>query len=426
MNNRITIVPGTESDQLPEPLAYRLQQGRRTRNYRETGRLRVGIAHDFLAQAGGAERVVEAIHRIYPNAPIYTSVFDPKATLPYFEGQDIRTSFLQRTPFGNQRWHKLALPLYPIAFEHFDLTQYDVVISSSSCFAKSVITNPDCCHICYCHTPARFVWRNNEYMSQSKRTRIIRPLLGSLLTNLRTWDVTTANRVDYFVANSHNIAERIHKFYRRDADVIYPPVQTDRFKPINVEDVSDDFLVVSRLIGYKRIDLAIDACTRLGVQLRVVGVGPDSAALKKRAGPTVKFLGRLSDEEVAKEMARCRAMIFPGEEDFGITPVECMASGRPVVAYGAGGALETIVDGETGIFFEEQTVESLIEALKTAATLRVDPDVIVKRARQFDISYFQERFEQFVCEAVKHHQGRQFNHSIASLPEFNFSGQLEE
>jgi glycosyltransferase involved in cell wall biosynthesis len=422
MNNGSSLTHITQDGRTVQSLAFRAGHARRVRSNKPHSNLKIAIVHDYLAQAGGAERVVEAIHRIFPEAPIFTSVFDPKATLPYFEGKDIRTSFLQQTIFGSQRWHKFALPFYPIAFEHFDLSDYDVIISSSSSFAKSVITNPECCHICYCHTPARFVWRHHEYMSQSKRTKLLRPLLGGILTNLRTWDVTTANRVDYFVANSHNIAERIHKFYRREADVIYPPVETNRFSPISIEDVGDHFLIVSRLIGYKRIDLAIDACTKLGVRLRVAGVGPDAGALQRRAGPTVEFLGRLSDEQVAIEMARCRAMIFPGEEDFGITPVECMASGRPVVAYGAGGALETIVDGETGIFFADQTVESVIDALKAASHLRVDPVAVVKHARQFDISLFQDRFEEFVAAAFKDHQAKACKRSIASSTEFNFTG----
>ena len=230
---------------------------------------------------------------------------------------------------------------------------------------------------------------------------------------MRTWDVTSANRVDYFVANSHNIADRINKYYRRSSDVIFPPVETSRFKPVSIDEVGDHFLVVSRLIGYKRIDLAIDACTKLGINLRVAGT--DVTALQQRAGSTVKFLGRISDEQIAFEMARCKALIFPGEEDFGITPLECMASGRPVIAYGAGGALETIVDGETGLLFDQQTVESLSEALIEAADWRAEPHLIAEHARDFDIVHFQNRFEKFVCAAVKHHNTNRARRSMSSV-----------
>ena len=362
------------------------------------------LVHDYLAQSGGAERVVLALHRLFPQAPLYTSVYDPKATLPAFAAVDVRTSFLQRSLLSSRRFHKLALRFYPAAFEQFDLSAYRLVVSSSSAFAKGIITGPETCHICYCHTPARFAWRQQEYLQQGTLTRFLAPLLRGVLSDLRRWDVETAGRADFFVANSHNIAARIRKYYRREvAAVIYPPVETSRFLPAPADEVGNHFLVVSRLVGYKRIDLAVDACTRLGVPLRVVGTGPELRALKRRAGPTVSFLGRLPDDAVAREYARCRALIFPGEEDFGLTPVECMASGRPVVAFGRGGALETVTPGKTGLFFDQQTPESLMTALRAVAEMPVDPQVLQAEAFRFDTSVFTARFRAFVRQAQERH-----------------------
>ena len=363
------------------------------------------LVHDFLAQAGGAERVVAALHALFPTAPLYTSVYDPKATLPCFAAMDVRTSFLQRPLLSSRRFHKLALGLYPLAFEQFDLTGYSLVISSSSSFAKGVITGPETCHICYCHTPARFAWRQHDYLQQSRLTRLLSPWMSGMISGLRRRDFDSAQRVDYFVANSHHVAGRIRKFYRREVDaVIHPPVETGRFTPAPADEVGDHFLVVSRLIGYKRIDLAIEACNRLGVPLRIIGDGPEYHALKRRAGPTVRFLGKIPDAEVAREFARCRALIFPGEEDFGLTPVECMASGRPVVAYGRGGALETVTPGKTGLFFDAQTPESLMEALKAVSSLRVVPEELQAEAFRFDSSVFAARMSAFVAEAVEKHR----------------------
>ena len=254
------------------------------------------LVHDYLAQSGGAERVVAALHSLFPSAPLYTSVYDPKATLPCFSEMDIRTSFLQRSLLSSRRFHKLALGLYSLAFEQFDLTRYALVISSSSSFAKGVITNPETCHICYCHTPARFAWRQHDYLLQSRLTRLLAPWMGGMISGLRQRDFDSAQRVDYFVANSDNIARRIRKHYRREVDaVIYPPVETQRFTPAPADEIGEHYLVVSRLVGYKRIDLAIEACNRLQVPLRVVGTGPEARSLRRLAGPTIQFLGRLSD-----------------------------------------------------------------------------------------------------------------------------------
>lgn len=363
--------------------------------------MKTALVHDDLVQSGGAERVAAVFHAMYPAAPVYTAIYDPRTTLPAFADADLRTSFLQRTPLASRRLHKLALPYFPSAFEEFDFTGYDLVLSSSSRFAKGVITGPETCHICYCHTPARFVWRPHDYLKQSRSARLLAPLMRGMMSKLRAWDLESAQRVDYFLANSYNVARRIRKYYRRDAAaVIYPPVETSRYSPVSASEVGDHFLVVSRLIGYKRVDLVIDACNRLGASLRIVGDGPELAALQRNAGPTIRFLGRLSDTQVADEYARCRALVFAGEEDFGLTPLEAMASGRPVVAYGAGGALESVVEGQTGVFFPEQTVDALASALVQVGQMSWNPDVLRAHAMRFDLTVFQRRLREFIAIAL--------------------------
>ena len=367
--------------------------------------MKTALVHDYLAQAGGAERVVATFQSMFPDAPLYTSVYDPKTTLPSFADSDVRTSFLQRWPFSSRRFHKLALPYFPTAFERFDFSDFDLVLSSSSSFAKGVVTPPETCHVCYCHTPSRFLWRQKEYLDQGRSARILTTLIGPILNNLRSWDIESAQRVDFYVANSYNVARRIRKYYRREvAAVIHPPVETSRFTPAPPSEVGKHFLVVSRLLNYKRIDLAVEACNRLQAPLRIVGGGPDLAELKRKAGPTVRFLGRLSDAEVKAELAHCQALIFPGEEDFGITPLEAMASGRPVVAYGAGGALETVRDGETGLFFREQTADSLAAALRIVPSVPFSPDALRQYSLQFDSSVFEARMRCIIGEALEEHR----------------------
>ena len=364
--------------------------------------MRVAIVHDYLAQAGGAERVVEAMHGIWPDAPIYTSVYDPKATLPCFKEMDVRTSFLQRWARRSQV-HKLALPFYPAAFEQFDLGGYDVVVSNTTSFAKGVITGPETCHVCYCHTPTRFAWRYHEYMARCDHGRVVRRLLPLLVHRLRAWDYASAQRVDHFVTSSFNGARRVQKYYGRSADVVYAPVETDRFR-VEPEPAADYFLVVSRLIGYKRVDLAVEAMTRLGLPLKVVGSGPDLARLRALAGPSVEFLGRLPDGQVADLLAHCRAFLFPGEEDFGIAPLEAMASGRPVIAFAAGGALETVVAGETGLFFSQPTPESLMAAVRELDRMSVRPQRIRAHAERFDVRAFQRRLRALVEAKLAEHR----------------------
>jgi glycosyltransferase involved in cell wall biosynthesis len=366
--------------------------------------MKLAIVHDYLAQAGGAERVVEAMHDLWPDAPIYTSVYDPAATFPSFQQMDIRTSFLQRFRFARQaKTHKFMLPLFPLAFEHFDMRGYDVVLSHTTSFAKGVITDPETCHICYCHTPSRFAWRYHEYISQGNYGIRVRRALPFLVHFLRAWDQNAANRVDYFLSNSYNIARRVKKFYGRDSEILYPPVETRRFF-VEQNPTADYYLVVSRLLVYKRVDLAIQACSKLDIPLKVVGSGPELERLKSIAGPTVQFMGRVPDGQVETLFANCKAFFFPGEEDFGIAPLEAMASGRPVIAYGAGGALETVIDGKTGVFFNEPTVEAVIDAIERLEHMPVDPLSIRAHAENFDTHAFQTRLQSLVMNCVEHHR----------------------
>jgi len=365
--------------------------------------MKVALVHDYLNQMGGAERVVMAFHEIFPDAPVYTSIYDPKHVDPAFQRMDIRTSFMQKLPLVTKH-HQPYLPFYPFAMESLDLRGYDLILSSSSAFAKGIISRPETMHICYCHTPMRWCWNYEEYVEREQLSRISRSVLPFLITGLRMWDQTSAMRVDHFIANSPVVAERIKKHYRRDAVVIQPPVEASRF-PFDVHTEPENyFLLVSRLVPYKRIDLAIEACNRLQLPLVIIGGGRDLERLKKLAGPTIHFMGRLSDQEVLHYYTHCRALIFPGEEDFGITPLEAQASGRPVIAYGAGGALASIVDGVTGVFFHEQTVESLTTVLANFNERIFNQESIRNHALEFDTPRFQRRILQFI--EAKLHEGK--------------------
>jgi len=357
---------------------------------------RIALVHDYLNQYGGAERVLETFHELYPNAPIYTSLYDPDVMPPKFRSWDIRTSFLQRIP-GSRRFHRPLLLLYPMAFESFDLRDYDVVISNSSAWAKGVITGPDTLHVSYCLTPMRWAWSYDEYVNRERMGKAARRVLPSAVHYLRLWDVATANRVDRFIGISRVVVSRIAKYYRRDADLISPPVDVESI-PFNPQ-AGNSFLVVSRLIPYKRIDLAVSACSRLSLPLTVVGDGRDRAQLQAAAGPTVRFTGRLSDREVRDALAGCGAFLFPGEEDFGIAPVEAMAAGRPVVAYAGGGALDTVADGVTGRFFAPQTVGALEERLSDFDFNGFSPEAIRAHAMQFDTRSFTQTFARYVDQA---------------------------
>ncbi|MCL6647385.1 MAG: glycosyltransferase [Chloroflexi bacterium] len=358
--------------------------------------MRVAIVHDWLNQTGGAESVLDVLHDLYPEAPVYTSMYDPTLMHPKYRQWDIRTSFMQWLP-GVTRHHQLYLPLYPLAFERFDLSGYELVISNSSGFCHGVITRPETVHLNYCLTPPRYCWMLPQYLERERVGRLGRAMLPFLVSALRLWDAVASSRVDAFIAISRAIAARIRKFYRREAEVIYPPVETRRFQP--TREVGEFYLVVSRLIPYKRVDLAIRAFNLLRKPLWIVGSGRDRAALERIAGPTIRFLGRLPDEQVNRLFAECRALVFPGEEDFGITPVEAQAAGRPVVAYAAGGALETVLDGQTGVFFHQPTAEALADAVLRLEQLPFEPEHAIRWAQTFDTTVFRERFTQAVARA---------------------------
>lgn len=356
--------------------------------------MKTAIVVDWLTQMGGAERVVLAIKELFPDAPIYTTVYNPDTVDRVFHDMDIRTSFIQKLP-GAKRSYQKYLPLIPTAVEQFDLSEFDLVVSSSSSCAKGILTRADTVHVCYCHTPMRYAWDfYHEYLNGPDVGSLKRKLIPWLMNYIRMWDRLTADRVDYFIANSHNVAHRIKKHYRRDSTVIHPPVEASFFKPDDKDE--DYFLLISRLVPYKRVDLAVQACNRLNLPLRVVGTGPELERLKAMAGPTVKMMGRLSEEDIKLHYARCRAFLFPGEEDFGITPLEAQASGRPVIAFGKGGALETVVDGETGLFFNEQTVEALVSSLQRFNNMSFNKQEIRHHAEKFDRRNFQKSVKSFI------------------------------
>jgi glycosyltransferase involved in cell wall biosynthesis len=357
--------------------------------------MKVALVHDYLNQMGGAERVVLALHELFPDAPLYTSIYDPKRVDPAFQKIDIRTSFMQKMPFV-MKHHQPYLPFYPFAMEGLDLRGYDLVLSSSSAFGKGVIVKPGTMHICYCHTPMRWCWNYHEYVEREQLGGMARRMLPFLITWLRVWDQASAMRVDHFIANSPVVAARIEKYYRRDSVVIPPPVEVSRFPFDPAAQPGDYFLVLSRLAPYKRIDLAIQACNQLRLPLVVIGSGRDEKALKAMAGPTVRFLGGLSDQEVVTYITHCRAFLFPGEEDFGITPLEAQAAGRPVIAYGAGGALASVVEGVTGTFFYESTAESLASVLASFDERQYHPQTVRNHALDFDKPRFQRRILQFI------------------------------
>jgi glycosyltransferase involved in cell wall biosynthesis len=301
-----------------------------------------------------------------------------------------------------KRHHQPFLPLYPMAFESLDLSAYDVVLSNKSGFCHGVVTPPETLHICYCLSPTRYVWRHHDYLQREGLGRASRAALTPLLSALRIWDRNAADRVDCFVAISTEIQRRIRKYYRRDAEIIYPPVDTSRFAPVARPD--DYLLVVGRLVPYKRIDLAVQACSALQLPLKVAGSGRDLERLKSVAGPTVEFLGWVPDEALPELMAHCRAFLFPGAEDFGIAPLEAMAAGRPVIAYAYGGALDTVIDRVSGVLFEEQTLESVTRALQRFDAEAYDPAVIRAHAEQFDTAVFQRRVTAFVTRAWEEHE----------------------
>ena len=359
--------------------------------------MKLAIVHDFLNQYGGAERCVEAFHEIFPDAPIYTSIYLPDNMPESFRKMDIRTSFMQKFPFLNRHFKKYLL-FYPKAIESFDLSGYDIIFSSSSSFAKGVRIKKGVLHVCYCYTPMRFVWDTKSYIEKENFNALEKKAIEISVKILQKWDLKNNTSVDYFVGISNIVKERIKNYYKRTADIIYPTVGCDNYK-ISTK-TEDYYLVVSRLNAYKRIDIVIEAFNKLQLPLRIIGDGPKRKTLEGLAGPTITFLGKVDDIKLAEVYSQCQALLFPGVEDFGIVPLEAQASGRPVIAYAAGGALETVVDGVTGLFFKEQNPESIIDAVRRYEAIKnsFNSEIIRKNAMRFDKEIFKKKICDYVLE----------------------------
>jgi glycosyltransferase involved in cell wall biosynthesis len=360
--------------------------------------MNVGIVHEWLASYAGSEKVIEQMLEVYPAAEIYSLVdFLPEKDRAWLADRKIHTSFIQRLPFSRRKFRGY-LPLMPLAVEQFDLAPHDVVISSNHAVAKGVITRADQLHISYVHTPIRYAWDlKDQYLREAGLTWGLRSILVRMMMHyIRRWDLAAASRVDTFVANSHYVARRIRKTYRREAEVLYPPVDIDAY-PF-CEQKEDYYVTASRLVPYKKVDLIVEAFTKNGLPLMVIGDGPDMKKIAKLAGKNVKLLGYQSQTELTNLMQRAKAFVFAADEDFGITPVEAQACGTPVIAYGRGGVTETVLEGETGIFFDQQTVESLNEAVTRfeASELSYEPELIRKHAEQFGIERFRRELQELV------------------------------
>ena len=353
--------------------------------------LRVALVHDWLTGQRGGEKVLEALAEIFPEAPIYTLFHFKGSQAEAVERKRIETSFLQRMPFLRRRY-RWYLPLYPLAAELFNLQEYDLVVSSSHCVAKGIIPHPDALHVSYVHSPVRYAWNQYDaYFASGRLSPFTRLVIPSRIHRLRMWDVTSSARVDHFLANSRAVAKRIGKYYRRTAEVVYPPVDTDFFRPSGSDAPREFDLIVSALVPYKRIDVAIAAYNRAGLTLKIVGDGPEEKTLRRQAGPKIEFLGARPSSELLELYRRARLMIMPGEEDFGIAAVEAQACGTPVVALGRGGALETVVDGRTGLFFSALTPEGVLGALDKFRTLEFNKSALRTHALGFSRDVFKDR-----------------------------------
>ena len=360
--------------------------------------MKTAIIHDHLAQDGGAERVAKTLQELYPDSPTYTLVYNKKNSHPDFENKKIHTSFIQKLPLG-VRAYEWFIMLMPTATEHFNLNNYDLIISSTSFSAKGVISPPDAKHICYCHTPTRFLWTDSHnYLNELKYNFLIKKFLPFILPRLRLWDRIAAERVDHFIANSYEVKKRIKKYYNQESEGIYPPVETNKYKISN--ELGDYFLAGGRLVGYKRFDLLVKAFNRLNMPLKIFGDGPLRSRLEKMAKPNIEFLGKITEDEKIKLYSQCLAYLNPQIEDFGITAIEAMASGRPVIAYKKGGALETVIENKTGLFFEDQTWESLADKIIRFDHRLFEPRLIQEHARQFDVSIFKDKMQQFINEKI--------------------------
>jgi glycosyltransferase involved in cell wall biosynthesis len=376
---------------------------------------RVAIVHYWLVKMRGGERVIDALCELYPDADLFTHVYSEDRMSEAIRRHSVKTTFIAKLPWV-KRLYQYYLPLMPLALEQLDLRAYDLVISSESGPAKGVLTRPDATHVCYCHTPMRYAWN----MYQEYKESLFGPkrwVFALLLHWMRQWDAMAAARVDHFVANSHNVARRILKYYRRDSIVIHPPVDIEQFGTLPTVRTEGFYLCVGELVPYKQVGIAVQAFNQLGKQLVVIGEGPQQRELEKIAGPTIKFLDRVDDTTLHGYYARCKALVFTADEDFGIVPLEAMASGKPVIAYGSGGALETVVPGRTGLFFSEQSAESLAAAVRRyeACDHTFDPIEIASHAKSFSKARFKKAFREFV-ETVRDPRAEKIELSRYSEP----------
>ena len=359
--------------------------------------MEVALVHDFLVKLGGAERVLKTLTDMFPTAPIYTLLYDEARVGHVFPKSQVRPSNLQNLPKFLRKRHKYLFHKMPQAIESFDLSGYDVVISSNTAMSHGIVTNTDTKHFCYCHSPMRYAWDwTHEYLNEQQMGRFKRAVARRLLKNTSIWDYYASDRVDHYIANSETVRRRIQKYYRKDATVIYPPVDTERFKL--TPNRENYFLIVSTITPYKNIELAVNLFNKVRKKLVIIGDGSDRKRLQSMAGPHIDFLGFKPDEVVKEYMQNCRALIFPGEEDFGMTPVEAMACGKPVLAYRKGGVTETVVAGATGEFFEEPTVKSMENGLARLLVneSHYNSQKIRKHAEKFDRKYFIEGIEKLV------------------------------
>ncbi len=352
--------------------------------------MRIALVYDRVNKIGGAERVLETLHQIFPQAPLYTAVYNPK-TAPWAKEFKVMPSFLNKFPLAKTQ-HELYPYLMPLAFESFDFSAYDIVISITSEAAKGIITKPETLHLCYCLTPTRYLWSGYEDYFRNKALRF---LSKPIVAYLRAWDKIAAQRPDTYLAISQNVQNRIKKYYHRDSEIIYPPLDMEKWIPTE-QKTEDYFLVVSRLVTYKRVDLAIEVFNQLQLPLKIIGNGREKRKLKRMAGKNIEFLGELTDKELLGYYQRSRAVIFPQEEDFGLVPLEAQASGRPVIAYRKGGALETVVEGETGLFFGSQTPRGLTRVIKQFETIKFKPQAFGQNVVKFSQARFKKEFKDLV------------------------------
>jgi len=362
--------------------------------------MRIAFVHDWLTGMRGGERVLEVLCERFPDADVFTLLHVRGSVSPAIERHRIHTSLLQHLP-GVRRYYRECLPLFPALVELFNLERFDLVLSSSHCVVKSVLTRPGSVHICYCHTPMRYAWDQfDAYFGRERLGRVGTRVMRPVMAGLARWDRDTAQRVDRYVTNSQHVAGRIRRYYNREATVVHPPVNTDFFHP-NSAAPERFALVVSALVPYKRLDLAIEACRLAHVPLKIVGSGPDRARLETRAGSNVDFLGRQSDEQIREYYQRASLTLMTGEEDFGIVPVEAQACGRPVVALGRGGACETVVPGVTGILVEEQTAEAFAGAIAQALERPFDPEAIRRHAERFGRARFGDEMAALIASTLE-------------------------